>query len=79
MSRFPVDAPIGRVVRALELLGFRTVRVGNHIAMIREEADGSRTPLTIPNHPRLKSSTLRTILSQSGISRDDFLRTYDRA
>ena len=60
MNKFPVDAPVARVKRALELLGFRLVREGNHIAMIRENADGTRTPLTMPNHLRLKSSTLRT-------------------
>jgi hypothetical protein len=50
MPKFPVDAPIGRVMTALELLGFKTVREGNHIAMIRDNPDGTRTPLTIPNH-----------------------------
>lgn len=79
MAKVPVDAPVARVTRALELLGFRTVRVGNHVAMVRDEVDGTRTPLTIPNHPRINSSTLRTILSQSGISRDDFLEAYDRS
>jgi predicted RNA binding protein YcfA (HicA-like mRNA interferase family) len=78
MAKFPVDAPVGRVMRALEILGFRVMRVGNHIAMVRDEADGTRTPLTMPNHPRIKSSTLRAILSQTGISRDDFLRAYDQ-
>jgi predicted RNA binding protein YcfA (HicA-like mRNA interferase family) len=77
MPKFPVDAPKAKVVKALERLGFRLVREGNHIAMLRENADGSRTPLTIPNHRTLKSSTLRTILSQAGISRDDFLNVYD--
>jgi len=78
MNKFPVDAPIARVKRTLELLGFRLVREGNHISMIRENPDGTRTPLTIPNHPRLKSSTLRTILTQAGIARDEFLRAYDQ-
>ena len=76
MSKFPVDAPIGRVVAPLERLGFSIVREGNHIAMSRENPDGSRTPLTIPNHPVIKQSTLRTILTQSKISRDEFLRAY---
>jgi len=76
MPKFPVDAPIREVVRALERLGFHLVREGSHIAMVRENPDGTRTPLTMPNHRTIKSSTLRTILTQSGISREEFLRVY---
>jgi len=74
--KFPVDAPIGRVIKALQRLGFELVREGNHIAMVRTNADGTRTPLTMPNHARLKSSTLRTLLSQAGVRRDEFLEAY---
>ncbi|WP_045218061.1 type II toxin-antitoxin system HicA family toxin [Desulfonatronum thioautotrophicum] len=74
--RFPIDAPIRKVVAALELLGFHIVREGNHIAMVRENLDGTRTPLTMPNHARLKGSTLRTILTQAGIPRDRFLDAF---
>ncbi|AEP12880.1 MULTISPECIES: type II toxin-antitoxin system HicA family toxin [Chloracidobacterium] len=77
MPRFPVDAPVERVIKALEILGFRLLREGNHIAMARENPDGTRTPLTIPNHRKIKGSTLRTILTQSSIPREDFLRAYD--
>jgi predicted RNA binding protein YcfA (HicA-like mRNA interferase family) len=76
MPKFPVDLPIREVIKALERLGFQLVREGNHIAMVRQNPDGTRTPLTMPNHRMLKSSTLRTILSQSGISREEFLRAY---
>lgn len=76
MASFPVDAPIRKVVKALELLGFRVVREGNHIAMLRENADGRRTPLTMPNHRRVKGSTLRTILTQARIPREDFMEAY---
>ena len=76
MPKFPVDAPIKNVIKALERLGFQLVREGNHIAMVWENPDGTRSPLTIPNHPRIKGSTLRTILTQAGIPRDDFLDTY---
>ena len=79
MPEFPVDAPLRKVIRALESLGFHLVREENHIAMVRENSDGTRTPLTMPNHRRIKGSTLRTILRQSGISRDEFLDAYEEA
>lgn len=47
--------------------------------MLRASADGTRTPLTMPNHPRINGATLRTICRQSGISREDFLRAYENA
>jgi predicted RNA binding protein YcfA (HicA-like mRNA interferase family) len=77
MPKFSVDASIEKVIAAFEQLGFRLVRQGNHIAMVRDNADGTRTPLTMPNHRRVKGSTLRTILSQAGVSRDDFLDMYE--
>lgn len=79
MAKFPVDAPKRRVVRALESLGYQLVREAEHIAMVRENPDGTRTPLTMPNHRLIKHSTLRAICSQSGISRDEFLNAYDRS
>ena len=77
MPKFPVDAPKAKVTKAFERLGFQIVREGKHIAMSRENADDTRIPLTMPNHPKIKASTLRTICTQSGISRDDFLRAYE--
>ncbi len=62
MPKFPVDAPKEKVVRTLEILGFQIVREGNHIAMVRRNPDGTRTPLTMPNHRTIKGSTLRTII-----------------
>ena len=76
MANFPVDVPIGKVVKTFEKLGFRLIREGNHIAMLRENQDGTRTPPTMPNHRKIKGSTLRTILTQSRVSRDEFLDIY---
>ena len=66
MPRFPADAPIRRVVKTLEVLGFTVVREKEHISMVRENPDRTKTPLTMPNHPKIKSSTLRTICTQKG-------------
>jgi len=79
MPKFPIDAPKARVVRTLQLLGFQMVREREHIAMVRQNPDGTRTPLTLPNHPRLKAATLRLILRQSNIGRDEFLEAYARS
>ena len=72
-----MDAPKRRVLRTLTSLGFQLVNEREHIAMLRQNPDGTRTPLTLPNHPHIKGSTLRTICTQSGISREEFLRAYD--
>lgn len=79
MPKFPVDASKTKVVKAFEALGFVLVRERNHIAMVRENPDGTRTPLTLPNHLRIKGSTLRIVCTQASIPRDAFLDAYDKA
>jgi predicted RNA binding protein YcfA (HicA-like mRNA interferase family) len=65
-------------VKAFEALGFSVVREREHISMQRINPDGTKTFLTMPNHPKIKASTLRTICTQAGISRDDFLSAYSK-
>jgi predicted RNA binding protein YcfA (HicA-like mRNA interferase family) len=78
MSKFPIDAPKKKVIKTPERLGFKLVREREHIAMVRENNDGTRTPLTLPNHSQIKSSTLRSICTQAGISRQGFLDAYNQ-
>jgi len=78
MAKFPVIAPKARVVKALARLGFDIVREHEHISLARTNVDGSTTTMTIPNHVRLKGSTLRRVCSLAGIGRDEFLEAYQQ-
>ena len=79
MPKFPADAPKNRVLKTFEQLGFSLVLEGNHLALERKNEDGTATPLTMPNHRTIKGPTLRAILTQVGISRDDFIEAYDKS
>ncbi len=75
--KFPKDVAKNKVIKTFEKLGFKLVRIANHSAMIRENSDNSKTPLTMPNHDRIKGSTLRSICTQVNIPREDFLKFFD--
>ncbi len=52
--KFPRDALKQRVIQTFQSLGFHIVRIGNHIALERVNPDGTKTPMTIPNHETIK-------------------------
>ena len=91
MIKFPVDAPVARVRRSLETLGFRIVREGNHIAMVRENArhthaiDYAEPPapqiLDSANHPDASRYLARRFSSRlrSDVAQRAHLSTQQRA
>lgn len=73
MARLPVLS--GRdVCRILEAHGFREIRRrGSHIVMQRSTDAGTIT-VPVPDHPELKTGTLRGLIRQSGLPRGAFER-----
>jgi hypothetical protein len=78
MSKFPIDAAKNKVLKTFEHFGFYLIREKEHISMIRKNSDGSSTPLTLPNHLKIKGSTLRSICTQCGIPRDEFIDIFQK-
>ena len=77
MAKFPVDPRKDRVLKALAKLGFEVIREHSHIVLERRNPDGSKTPMTIPNHLNVRSGTLRAALNQSHVDRQSFLDVFE--
>lgn len=74
MTRIPRDIPLGRVLKALQSLGFHVVRSGTHIVLVRDEPDGTVTGLAIPSHRRVKGVTLLSAVTRAGVTREELAK-----
>jgi len=71
VSRLPILSGAA-LCKALEKIGFHTDhQTGSHIILRNEHPPYRR--LTIPNHKELAKGTLRTILRQAGLTREELL------
>jgi predicted RNA binding protein YcfA (HicA-like mRNA interferase family) len=62
-----------QVCEILQEHGFAKSRQsGSHIVMRKQTADGGRTVI-VPNHSEIRRGTLKSIIEQSGLSRDPFM------
>ena len=68
--RLPVPSA-REVLRALSRVGFRPV--GQRGSHIRLKNAGGRLVI-VPRHSEIGPTTLKSILRQAGLSRDDFMR-----
>jgi predicted RNA binding protein YcfA (HicA-like mRNA interferase family) len=67
--KLPRDVSGAEALKALERLGFTTIRqTGSHVRM----AQGNRR-VTVPMHRKLVVGTLQSILRQAGVSVEDFV------
>ena len=61
-----------KVVKALSKLGYVIDhQTGSHIILRHKDPPHRR--LTVPNHREISKGTLRAIIRQSGLTRDEFL------
>jgi len=71
MAKLPVISG-KKVVKSLSKIGYKIDhQTGSHI--ILRQKDEPHRRLTIPNHKELAKGTLRAIIRQSGLARDEFL------
>jgi predicted RNA binding protein YcfA (HicA-like mRNA interferase family) len=62
-----------QVCEILQEHGFaKSGQSGSHIVMRKQTTDGGRTVI-VPNHSELRRGTLKSIIEQSGLSRDLFM------
>ncbi len=59
-------------VKAFQKAGWKKIgQVGSHLVMIKS---GERANLSIPQHKELSVGTLRSLIRNSGMTVDDFLK-----
>jgi predicted RNA binding protein YcfA (HicA-like mRNA interferase family) len=64
--------PYRIVKRKLEAAGFiETSTEGSHVKFVKYAQEGTRTAI-VPKHREVAAGTLRSILSQAGITPDEF-------
>lgn len=72
MPKLPVVSGI-KVVKALSKIGYKIDhQTGSHIILRHKEEPHRR--LTIPNHRILAKGTLRAIIRQAGLAKDEFIK-----
>ncbi|MBX9724534.1 MAG: type II toxin-antitoxin system HicA family toxin [Candidatus Obscuribacterales bacterium] len=72
MDELPTALSFRRIRFKLEAAGFDEVKqLGNHAKFVRRNGSEIRTAI-LPHYTEISSSTLRSILTQAGIKKEDF-------
>jgi predicted RNA binding protein YcfA (HicA-like mRNA interferase family) len=71
MSKLPIISG-QKVIKAIVKLGYEIDhQTGSHIILRQKEEPNRR--LTVPNHRRVAKGTLRAIIRQAGLTREEFM------
>ena len=76
MMKFPNEVKRTKLIKILMSFGFKQIRHGRHLQMKKIVKDGENIPLTIPNKKKLSVHSVRRIIFQANISREEFLEAY---
>lgn len=72
MPKLPANISGEKVVKVLTKLGYKIDhQTGSHIILRADNYQFRR--ITVPNHKELAKGTLRAIIKQVGLSREEFL------
>ncbi|MAF99025.1 MAG: hypothetical protein CMH61_00280 [Nanoarchaeota archaeon] len=71
MPKLPIISGL-KIVKALNKLGYEVDhQTGSHM-ILRQNKEPFRR-LTVPNHKEIAKGTLRAIIRQAGLTRDEFM------
>ena len=63
-----------KVIKALKSIGFQISRQsGSHIILVKY-VDSKKISVVVPNHDEIAKGTLLSIISQSGLTKEEFLK-----
>ena len=63
-----------KVIKALQSIGFQISRQsGSHIILVKI-VDNKKLIVVVPNHDEIAKGTLLSIISQSGLTKEEFLK-----
>lgn len=72
MLKLPIISGF-KIIKALSKLGYEIDhQTGSHVILRHKDPPYRR--LTIPNHKELAKGTLRAIIKQSGLAKEEFLK-----
>lgn len=64
----------GKIIKALQSMGFQITRQsGSHIILVKF-TDNKKLTVVVPNHDEIAKGTLLSIIQQSGLTKEEFLR-----
>ena len=63
-----------KVIKALKTIGFQISRQsGSHIILVKYD-EGKKISVVVPNHDEIAKGTLLSIISQSCLTKEEFLK-----